>query len=250
MLLASHVTENHNNITTMTASHPATMVNPLAAALAAAAELVQTGGNFECISYTHQVKPETSAFPSPPSCHSPQTIVSNETSDLSEDEEEEEEEEADAERRMARSRERNREHARKTRLRKKAQLETLQTKVKGLQAESQVLQQSLEECSIASILVGLSSGNNDCSNTIPSLLQSPQQPPKHIEVVLGGSKRKRFISDADTQTPSPQPLEINIDGRSAVIGGGRTHINWKTGVYSDENGTHHQLTQEQLETLR
>jgi hypothetical protein len=234
----------------MTASHPATMVNSLAVALAASAELVQNGGSYECISYTHQVKSETSAFPSPPSCHSPQTIVSNETSDLSEDEEEEEEEE-DVERRMARSRERNREHARRTRLRKKAQLETLQSKVKGLQAESQVLQQSLEECSVASILVGLSSGgDNDCTNTIPSLLQSPQQPPKDIKVVLGGSKRKRFISDADTQTPSPQPLKININGRSAVIDGGRTHINWKTGVYSDENGTQHQLTQEQLESLR
>ena len=58
--------------------------------------------------------------------------------------------------RLARSRERNREHARRTRLRKKAQLQALQSRVKELQEESRLLKQTVEECSIASILLGLS----------------------------------------------------------------------------------------------
>ena len=167
--------------------------------------------------------------------------------------------EEDAERRIARSRERNREHARKTRLRKKAQLEALQSKVKSLQAESKILKQSLEECSIASILVGLSSGD-DRESTIQALVKRASDiEQKEIFNVVSG-KRKRFLSDASAASYSAdgggdhrissQPLEIDIDGKPTKIGGGRTHINWKSGVYKDENGLERQLTHEQLESLR
>jgi len=158
-----------------------------------------------------------------------------------------EEEEEDAEKRLARSRERNREHARRTRLRKKAQLEALQSKVKGLENESRLLKQSLEECSIASILVGLSSGSQQQTVTDALLDVSTSKGPK-VALFVGG-KRKRFISEESVEKP-PQPLKLNIDGRITLIGGGKTHINWKSGVYCDENGVQKQLTQDQLETLR
>jgi hypothetical protein len=164
--------------------------------------------------------------------------------------------EEDAERRVARSRERNREHARRTRLRKKAQLEALQSKVKGLQAESKILKQSLEECSIATILVGLSSGNERDATIQALVKEATEIEAKEIFKVVGG-KRKRFLSDAsssssvggDQRSPS-HPLEIKINGKPTIIGGGRTHINWKSGLYSDENGVQCQLTHKQLESLR
>lgn len=156
--------------------------------------------------------------------------------------------EENSERRIARSRERNREHARRTRIRKKAQMEALQSKVRGLQAESKVLKQSLEECSIASILVGLSSGEHD--ETIQSLVKEATEiEGKDVFKIVAG-KRKRFVSDAATSERVSQPLKVNINGQTTFIGGSKTHINWKSGVYSDENGIQKQLTNEQLESLR
>mmetsp|Transcript_12447 Transcript_12447/g.20656 ORF Transcript_12447/g.20656 Transcript_12447/m.20656 type:complete len:377 (+) Transcript_12447:41-1171(+) len=168
--------------------------------------------------------------------------------------------EEDANKRLARSRERNREHARRTRLRKKAQLDALQTKAKGLEEESIVLKQSIEECSIASILVGISctsninaaEANKSVTNTLLDVSNfdkdgnGKRAAPK---IVMSGSKRKRFVSE-DVMERAPQPLKLNINGQSTLIGGGKTHINWKSGVYCDENGVQRQLTQQQLETLR
>lgn len=163
----------------------------------------------------------------------------------------------DADSRIARSRERNREHARRTRIRKKAQLESLQSKVKELQAESKVLKQSLEECSIASILVGLSSGERDA--TIQALLKEANEIENREIFKIVGGKRKRFAADSGSGRTGAattaidnavQPLTIFIDGKATVIGGSRTHINWKTGVYCDENGVQRQLKHEQLEALR
>lgn len=217
----------------------------LAAAVAAAAELAKTGGNF--MYTTGLSRRETAApmvFPMTiPQSPSP-VLVSHGSDDDADDSKGEE----DAERRMARSRERNREHARKTRLRKKAQLEALQSKVKGLQAESKVLKQSLEECSIASILVGLSSGSHDA--TIQSLVKIASATEEKEVLKIVGGKRKRFVSPTESIERTAQPLKISIDGKTALIGGGRTHINWKTGVYSDDNGNQKQLSQEQLESLR
>lgn len=163
----------------------------------------------------------------------------------------------DAEERLARGRERNREHARRTRLRKKAQLQNLQTRMMELQAESQILKQSIEECSIASILLGLShngSGDNstlttrerslsECSSIISS---EPIPVPTSVK-----GRRKRFISDISGNEEQATQFKFEIRGQSAVIGGGSsTHINWKTGVYCDESGDQKQLTTEELETLR
>jgi len=149
--------------------------------------------------------------------------------------------------RLARSRERNREHARRTRLRKKAQLQLLQTRVKELQAEGRVLKQSIEQCSIASILIGLSSGSaQDDAANVDSLKNIRNLSDDDLPVYgkANNKKRKRLPSDASD-------LTIKINGISTIIGGGgKTHINWKTGVYSDENGIQKQLSPNELETLR
>lgn len=220
----------------------------LAAAVAAAAELAKNGGAFlYATEMLRQQNCSTSGIRFPMTIP-PSPLGSYIASD--DDDESKHNGEEDAERRVARSRERNREHARRTRLRKKAQLEALQSKVKGLQAESKVLKQSLEECSIASILVGLSSGTHD--ETIQALLKkasTTEESGKDVLKVVGG-KRKRFVSIGDSEERVPQPLKIVIDGKKTTIGGSRTHINWKTGVYSDESGTQRQLTQGQLESLR
>lgn len=57
---------------------------------------------------------------------------------------------------LQRSRERNREHARRTRLRKKAQLQALKVKVAGLQSEQHRLEEGLEDCVTAKLLLALS----------------------------------------------------------------------------------------------
>ena len=178
-----------------------------------------------------------------------------------------EEDEDDSERRLARSRERNREHARRTRLRKKAQLEALQAKVKGLEAERQVLEQKVEECGIASILLGLSSGTSisameDAENggggeaVVSTKKKNHTERRSDMVAVLSGTKRKRFISEAigeQSQLQQQQQqhrLTINIDGKVTEIGAGKSHINWKTGLYRDNEGVQKQLTTEQLEVLR
>ena len=63
----------------------------------------------------------------------------------------------DAAERLQRNRERNREHARRTRLRKKAQLQSLQARCSELKEEQEILRQKVEERNIASILLGLGS---------------------------------------------------------------------------------------------
>jgi bZIP transcription factor len=250
--------------------------DPLSAALAAAAELARNGGGilFPTAGLANAGAPidpsktilmtaalaGLSNFPIriPPSSPFLRGTASYDDDDDDEDDEDDaddEDEDAhsghdrndeDEGRRVARSRERNREHARRTRIRKKAQLEALQSKVKGLQAESKVLKQSLEECSIASILVGLSSGERDA--TIQSLLKEATEiEGKDIFKIVGG-KRKRFVLEPCGRTS--QPLKVNINGQTTLIGGGRTHINWKSGVYSDENGVQRQLMHGQLESLR
>jgi len=221
--------------------------DPLAAALAAAAALARNGG----MSPTH----------------SPVLIGGDgeQDDDNNNSHDNDGTDEEDAKRRMARSRERNREHARRTRRRKKAQLEALQSKVQCLQTENKTLKQSLEECRIASILVGFSvSDGDDRDATIQSLLQEANEiEGKDIFKRLIGGKRTRFVSDASdianagitTSVVSGNsvsvPLKIEINGQTAVIGGdGKSHLNWKTGVYTDENGVRSLLTNQQLESLR
>jgi hypothetical protein len=193
---------------------------------------------------------EVSAALSSSSTPSPAMVdecPSPEKSSLSDDEQH-----LDAEQRLARSRDRNREHARRTRLRKKQQLEALQTRVRELQEESKLLKQTIEECSIASILLGLSSGEGTESDDDLDLqgiesVMSTAAKEKTFFTVTG--KRKRFVSDADI---NPAPMKLKIKGKTTLVGGpsNKAQINWKTGVYLDDDGVQQQLTAEELEELR
>lgn len=158
-------------------------------------------------------------------------------------------EEDNAEERLARSRDRNREHARRTRLRKKAQLQALQSRVKELQDESRVLRQTVEECSIASILLGLSSGANQKHDDDFAEIQKTCNAETERTFFTMTGKRKRFVSDAGD---GPPPMKLKIKGQTTLVGGsgGKSHINWKTGVYLDEKGEQKQLTSKELESLR
>lgn len=149
------------------------------------------------------------------------------------------------------ARERNKEHARKTRLRKKEQLQSLKARVNELEEEGRRLKQQTEACSVASILVGLSHGSSTGQESISGADSSAQQ--KNYGETLSGGKRKRFLS-LDGEEPSPPPMELNIKGHITLVGGpageGKTQINWKTGVYFDDQGQRHQLTKKELEELR
>ena len=246
--------------------------DPLAAAVAAAAELARNGGafllNVEDLAGATHSSSTNSLVKNVLTVQSQQGRDSSSSSlqedddehddDVDDDEEDDDDSEEGVERRLARSRERNREHARRTRLRKKAQLEALQSKVKGLKAEAEVLKQSLEECSLASILVGLShnatkKGIDTVTKSLITVASSSDSCTKEVDeiVQLVGGKRKRFVTpEMEDKSASNQPLKLKINGKVTWIGGVRTHINWKTGVYSDENGTQKQLTQQQLESLR
>jgi bZIP transcription factor len=169
-----------------------------------------------------------------------------------------EETEEDAAKRLSRSRERNREHARRTRLRKKAQLEALQSKVRDLEAEKKALKLKVEECSIASILIHLAepTPEEQQQDETTSLLDATMQRQEKQQLsdarisLLTAGKRKRFASvDTSEENKLPQTLKLQIDGQTTLIGP-KSHINWKSGVYSDDNGAQRQLTLEQLEGLR
>jgi hypothetical protein len=176
----------------------------------------------------------------------------------------------DAASRLARSRDRNREHARRTRIRKKAQLSALQTKVAVLESERVTLRQSIEECSIAGILLGLhqtgttgkEENDEDEAAETQTLLKnvnstkdaSANSTSSTKVALLANGKRKRFL-EQDENTPEAfkqptQPIKLMIDGKTALVGGGKSHINWKTGIYIDHAGLHSKLTPGQLENLR
>lgn len=131
-------------------------------------------------------------------------------------------------RRLERSRERNREHARRTRLRKKEQLQALKSKHKTLQAERAQLQLKLQDRHIASLLLKLSSGVSDPND--------PGSP------AVAGTPKK----DAQRK---PLVLTMEINGVKVTFGT-KSNINWKTGIYTDANGKRQGLTPSQLEALR
>ena len=216
------------------------------------------------------------------------------------------------------NRERNKEHARKTRIRKKEQLQALKNRVSELEEEGKRLKQRIKERSVASILLGLASpstssssgggapsegdkdmfGASSHSSSQLACLEGKQnglssldgEDPSHapeeqkikgkIKVVHTPSasivrdisnsasssslsqsnygacltgKRKRFLS-LDGEDPSPPPMELNIKGQITLVGGpsseGKTQINWKTGVYVDQEGKRQKLTKTELEELR
>lgn len=133
-------------------------------------------------------------------------------------------------RRLERSRERNREHARRTRLRKKAQMQALQTRFKTLQAERASLQQKLQDRHIASLLLTLSSGKQHEEQQVVSVTPDPTTPKR-------------------TGQRKPLVLSLVIDGKTVAFGT-KSNINWKTGIYTDELGRRQGLSQAQLEQLR
>ena len=165
----------------------------------------------------------------------------------------------DYDERRHRNRERNKEHARKTRVRKKEQLQALKSRVSELEEEGRRLKQSIQECSVASILLGLSAGSASAAaggkgehqdGILPKASGSPSS---NFGASLACSKRKRFLS-LDGEDPTPPPMQLNIKGQITLVGGpsseGKTNINWKTGVYVDDKGKRQQLTKSELETLR
>lgn len=194
------------------------------------------------------------------------------SSNYDEDDEDEDDE------RIIKGRERNREHARKTRLRKKAQLQELEQKYRTMLAERQALNQQLQDRNIASILLGLSS-SAPLENTItPSsmtssigAIQSSESTSPDVTIeqsnrlgVMAIVDRKADLASADASQVSTSrkrgfpevqlptnisPLTININGIPTAINS-KSHINWKTGMYCDEMGRQSQLTPQQLEDLR
>jgi hypothetical protein len=186
--------------------------------------------------------------------------------------------------RLERSRERNREHARKTRLRKKAHLAELQAQVERFKLEKRSLQLSLEEQSIANILVGLStttttttSGYGEQSeNALSSSSAAAAATTTAISALKKNttdSSKKNSLESAPTDGSSSSPkkrhkrslanstdaatvsthsasFQLIIDGVPTRFSG-KSHINWKTGMFCDnESGLQKQLTTQQLESLR
>jgi hypothetical protein len=187
------------------------------------------------------------------------------TSDHNEDNEEEDDIE-----RIQKGRERNREHARRTRLRKKAQLQQLEQKYRSLIAERQVLNQQLQDQNVASILLGLSTITAPTTLTSDAVCSMADVGSETESDCMPGSKADdaTYISDAalantdqmpPTQRkrgfPSAQlpnnfsPLTVSINGVPTAISS-KSHINWKTGIFCDESGRQSRMTAEQLEHLR
>lgn len=146
--------------------------------------------------------------------------------------------------RIQRCRERNREHARRTRIRKKVQLEVLQTKCKNLQEEQAKLKQFLEDRQAASILLNLS-GNAPTQQELP-----PNEDPVPNGLKEGNEEADITTSyEKKSKIPSSTTLCIPINGVPTVFSS-KAQVNWKTGVYTDNNGEQKHLSAQQLDSLR
>jgi bZIP transcription factor len=158
--------------------------------------------------------------------------------------------------RLSRCRERNREHARKTRLRKKAHILSLQNKVKILSEEHSKLKQRIDECSIASILIGLGTSSTISNDILPidsdrtiSLMDEDQN--ARVALLTEGSKKcRRLLVDSvfrDTNGRSE-----SFDSKESTMDGipGKRHVSWKTGIFHEPNGQQRRLTEAELDALR
>ena len=142
------------------------------------------------------------------------------------------------EERQKRSRERNREHARRTRLRKKAQLASLQLRVTELQTESKHLEQALIDCTTAKILLGMSSFRDE-NTSIDDFFNSAS--------VVSESSSSR---DSSPRT-STEDLVLQDDDSVSDDGmAPRTTIHWKNGYALDEHGHRKDLTPDELDSIR
>lgn len=104
-----------------------------------------------------------------------------------------------AEERLQRSRERNQLHARKTRQRKKAQLQLLMKRSVELQAEQQRLRQAITDRRTASILLGMS-GSDDVQGTDGNGNKSKasRDHPPALVSMSGGTPRVGMLSALDS----------------------------------------------------
>lgn len=142
-------------------------------------------------------------------------------------------------------------------MRKKEHLQSLKNRVCELENEGRQLRQSIQECSVASILLGLSGSSS--SAVTPSIDSSSSSAAAsrttNFGACLAGGKRKRFES-IDGEEDAVPPQELNIKGTICLVGGnsdgggGKSQINWKTGVYIDVKGRPQQLAKSELEELR
>ena len=124
------------------------------------------------------------------------------------------------------SRERNRIHARKTRQRKKEQMQTLQSKAEQLKGEQITLKLSINEKNTASILCCLFSNNGMSQNSvedprIENLLQRPENEipdPSKLSALQplilpsGAQHSKKLNSDDSIEEEKPQHLDFPDDG--------------------------------------
>lgn len=164
--------------------------------------------------------------------------------------------------RLERIRHRNRTHARRTRLRKKAQLNALQTKIKTLKEENIALKQTVEECGIASILIGLSNAvcgkesqkNYVDSRMLKNICQESKQTRERFTKLSSqlGLVTKKKKSSYDDEEYNITPVKLDVKGQTALVGSGKgkSFVNWKTGFYIDKNGDWQQLNAAELDNLR
>jgi len=166
----------------------------------------------------------------------------------------------------ARSRERNREHARRTRMRKKAQLQALQGKASELEQEAILLEQALLECQIAQVLALMGRGAGGCESAVLNMTAwKPRQlsPVSSTEDDGEGTGPARFITSPDSTDCSDDENVVLAphSGSSPRIcatppGEGtpslksQSHVNWKEGFLVESDGTKRSLTREELDALR
>ena len=162
--------------------------------------------------------------------------------------------------RLRRSRERNREHARRTRQRKKAQLQTLQSRVAELQEEGRRLEEAFKDCSTANILLGLN--NPAMARTVSDLFKSREdaslREAMSDNVSEGdheGSPRVRPVSptsskssldDPDLERSASALTQISADDEPVA----KPTIHWKSGYALDSRGARKDLSPAELDKMR
>ena len=167
------------------------------------------------------------------------------------------------------SRERNREHARRTRLRKKAQLQALQTRAQERQ-EAQVLDDALVKIQLAHILVDMSTPRVDGHDANAEAAAEQGDAVRErgrgrgrgtagAAAAHGGGRERApdhpfggAGEGCDLQTPTkPGQLRINVPKDPPVMQlQHQTTVNWKEGYVVEPDGSKRQLSAEELENLR
>merc|ERR1712072_1390896 len=161
---------------------------------------------------------------------------------------------------MGRSRERNREHARRTRQRKKAQLQTLQSRVAELQEEGRRLEEAFKDCSTANILLGLN--NPAMARTVSDLFKSREdaslREAMSDNVSEGdheGSPRVRPVSPSSSKSSLDDPdLERSASALQQIATDdepvNKPTIHWKSGYALDARGARKDLSPAELDKMR